>query len=70
LKEICIKCGINSPLLGEAYDESKPSNFKGKQPFKETIQSLCQMPDMFFKYKKDAREALEVSEVKSPEYRE
>ena len=70
LKDICLNYGLNAPILGDCYDESKPDITAGKQKFSQTIQSLCMQPEIFFKYKKDRREILEQSIIKSKEYKD
>lgn len=51
-------------------EEQRGSSLKPKQPFSQTIQNLCRQPDTFYKYKRDQREMLELSKIKSKEYKD
>lgn len=56
--------------MAEEDEEAPKYELTGLQKFGNKIQFLCQNPDIFWKYKKDFRETMELSAVKTKEYKD
>lgn len=68
LKSICVKHGINHPLIGEKlYDPMKFDYSKLSTNYGNKIRSLCAAEkDTFYKYKLDSQEVLEIKVGRTP----
>ena len=56
-------------LVCRLYDPKKPDVTRNKMEFKLKIQQYCTDDKLYYKYRKDRREVLDLSAIKGGEYK-
>lgn len=69
MKKICRDYKINMSIAGpDKFDDEKEDLSKIPQPFKDKILSIASSNTIYYKYKKDRREVMDVSLMKGIDY--